>query len=150
MLLQRAFVAAAAAGRPGMDLGPIAVALVGLGMEVYLMAVLSLGTVVSVMEERWGWDAIGSGWGLMEGRRFSGWVLSGILVLGSGCIGWEMEAMMDGGDWWSVMGFGNKVLLMCLFGVVVLWSYVLNTVFYCECRRRQPVFSGEPESEIEV
>ncbi|WJZ98576.1 hypothetical protein VitviT2T_017090 [Vitis vinifera] len=154
VLLQRTLVAAAAEAG---GLGPVAVvvALVGLGVEVYLMAVLSLGVVVSVMEELWGWDAIGSGWGLMEGRRFSGWVLSGILVLGSGCIGWEMEETMEGGDWWSVsgwrvMGFGNKLWLVCLFGVVVLWSYVVNTVFYCECRRRQQVMRGEHESDIAV
>lgn len=158
LLLQRSLVAAAAAstaGLHGIDLGPVAVAAVGLGIEVYLMAVLSFGVVVSVMEERWGWDAIRIGWGLMEGRRFSGWVLSGILVLGSACVGWEMEETIDGGDWWwlserRLIEFGNKAWLVCLFGVVVLWSYVLITVFYCDCRRRLPVIRGEYESEIEV
>ncbi|KAL6332053.1 hypothetical protein AAG906_020732 [Vitis piasezkii] len=56
VLLQRTLVVAAAGG-----LGPVAVALVGLGEEVYLMAVLSLGVVVSVMEEQWGGMRLGAG-----------------------------------------------------------------------------------------
>ncbi|XP_034699331.1 uncharacterized protein LOC117924718 [Vitis riparia] len=56
VLLQRTLVVAAAGG-----LGPVAVALVGLDEEVYLMAVLSLGVVVSVMEERWGGMRLGAG-----------------------------------------------------------------------------------------
>lgn len=53
---------------------------IGSGVEVYLMAVLSSGLVASIGEERFGWEAIKVGSGLMAGRRFCGWVLSGLLV----------------------------------------------------------------------
>lgn len=135
-----------------------AVAVVGTVFEVYLMAVLSLGLVVSVMEDRFGFDAIWVGSTIMEGRRFNGWVLSGLIVLMSGGIGWQLEGLMDGqellGKSYSakestammvIMGFGDKVGLVCLFGLEVIWSFVVNTVFYRECRKRH-VLKNENET----
>ncbi|TKY54629.1 Titin protein [Spatholobus suberectus] len=66
-----------------------------LALEVYLMAVASVGIVVSVAEERTGWDAIWVGSALMEGNRACGWVLSGLFVFGSSLIGWKLERLMD-------------------------------------------------------
>lgn len=108
------------------------------------MAVLSLGLVVSIAEDRFGWEAIRVGSGLMAGRRVSGWVLSGLFVLVSGAIAMDLERIVDGQDLLSststamrvVDGVRNKVGLILLYGVVVLWSYIVNTVFYCECRKR--------------
>ncbi|XP_019054657.1 PREDICTED: uncharacterized protein LOC109115275 [Nelumbo nucifera] len=40
-----------------------------------------------------------------------------------------LRVVMDGQDW--VM----KIGLACLFGLLILWSYVVNTVLYCECSR---------------
>lgn len=125
----------------------LALVVLGSGVEVYLMAVLSLGLVVSVLEERFGWDAIRAASDLMEGRRVCGWALSGLLLLVTGFIGWELDGlMMNGRDalWGSgstavmelVMDYGNEVGLTFLFGLVVLWGYVLVTVFYCECKKR--------------
>lgn len=109
------------------------------------MAVLSLGLVVSIAEDRFGWEAIRVGSGLMAGRRISGWVLSGLFVMVSGAIAMDLQRIMDDQDSLSststamrvVDGFRNKVGLILVYGgVVVLWSYIVNTVFYYECRKR--------------
>lgn len=109
------------------------------------MAVMSLGLVVSIAEERFGWDAIRVGSGLIVGRRVSGWVLSGLFVLATGFIARELEKLMNEQDPFgrpssTVMrvaaGVGDKLGLIALYGVVVLWSYLVTTVFYCDCRRR--------------
>ncbi|CAK8564235.1 unnamed protein product [Lathyrus sativus] len=104
--------------------------LIGSGLEVYLMAVLSVGLVVSIAEERFGWDAIRVGSGLMEGNRVCGWILSGLFVWVSGLIG----SRIDGED-----SFEDKAVVIVCYGFVVLWSYVIMTVFYCECRKRHPI-----------
>ncbi|KAK7274136.1 hypothetical protein RIF29_15213 [Crotalaria pallida] len=49
-------------------------------LDVYLMAVLSLGIMVSIAKDRFGWDAIWVVSGLTKGRCFCGWVLSRLLV----------------------------------------------------------------------
>lgn len=122
---------------------------VGLGLEVYLMAVMSLALVVSVAEERIGTDAIRIGSSLMKGNRVCGWVLSGLFLIGSGVIGWEVEWWMDGQDSWMgepvvvEMWLWERVGLICLFGLLVLWSYVVTTVFYCGCRQRYIIREGD-------
>ncbi|XP_062078260.1 uncharacterized protein LOC133782856 [Humulus lupulus] len=118
--------------------------LVGSVVEVYLMAVMSLGMVVSIAEDRFGWDAIRVGSGLMGGRRVSGWVLTGGFVLVTGLIAREVEKMVDDQDPFGkpsstvvmvARGVVDKVGLVGLYGAVVLWGYVVTTVFYCDCRR---------------
>ncbi|XP_027333676.1 uncharacterized protein LOC113848389 [Abrus precatorius] len=105
-------------------------------LEVYLMAVMSLSLVVSVAEERFGWEAIRVGFGLMEGNRVCGWVLSGLFVFASSFIGWKVERLMDGEDW---MGVEDKASVIVWYGVLVLWSYVIITLFYFHCRKRHPI-----------
>ncbi|XP_004507798.2 uncharacterized protein [Cicer arietinum] len=107
------------------------------GLEVYLMAVLSISLVVSVAEERFGWEAIQVGSGLMEGNRVCGWVLSGLFVWISSLIRSRIEKLMDGQD--SLIGFEDKVVVIVCYGFVVMWSCVIMTVFYCECRKRHPI-----------
>ncbi|GAV90540.1 hypothetical protein CFOL_v3_33949 [Cephalotus follicularis] len=122
---------------------------IGSSIEVYLMAVLGLGLVVSVVEERFGWEAIRVGSSLMEGRRVAWWVLSGLGVLVTGWIGWRVERAMDGLDsrvWTVVMSGWDKVGLVCGYGLLVILSYVVTTVFYCECRKRH-VIKDESEGE---
>lgn len=113
------------------------------------MAVLSVGLVVSIAEERFGWEAILVGSDLMEGRRFCGWVLSGLFVLVSGSFRWIMEVMMESpistSEILSAIGFEGKMGIICLYGMAVLWSYVVTTVFYCESRRRHGI--REPEEQ---
>ncbi|XP_038695436.1 uncharacterized protein LOC119992715 [Tripterygium wilfordii] len=111
------------------------------------MAVMGIGLVVSITEERFGWDAIQVGYRLMEGRRMSGWILSCLMVLISGMIGWKMDRLLimaidrqDPSSWWMavkvVVGGSERFGLVCLYGFVVVWSYVIATVYYCECRKR--------------
>lgn len=109
------------------------------------MAVMSLGLVVSIAEERFGWDAIRVGSGLMSGRRVSGWVLTGVFVLVTGFIARELEKVMNGQDPFGepsstvtrvAAGVGDKVGLIGLYGAVVLYGYVATTVFYWDCKRR--------------
>ncbi|KMT03552.1 hypothetical protein BVRB_8g192290 [Beta vulgaris subsp. vulgaris] len=113
-------------------------------VEVYAMAVFGVALVVSVVEGRAGFGAVWVGLGLMKGRRVCGWVLSGLMLLGSGLIGREMVGVMDGGDlmggeggyaWTVEMRFGCMVGLVVLLGWFLLWSYVVFTVFYFECRK---------------
>ncbi|KAL2940225.1 Protein RecA [Bienertia sinuspersici] len=73
-------------------------AVVQVVVEVYMMAVIGVGLVVSVIESRVGLDAIRVGSGLMQGRRVCGWVLSGLILLVSGFIGRQMVGVMNGQD----------------------------------------------------
>ncbi|KAL2960965.1 hypothetical protein AAZX31_17G065900 [Glycine max] len=113
-------------------------------LEVYLMAVMSVALVVSVAEERFGWDAIRVGSALMEGSRVRGWVLSGLFVLGSSLIGSKLEHLMDGQDSIAVK---DKAGLIVSYGLLVLWSYVVITVFYCDCRKRHPIREPQPDDD---
>ncbi|KAJ6435545.1 hypothetical protein OIU84_000693 [Salix udensis] len=124
----------------------------GSALEIYLMAVLGMGLVVSILEERFGWDAIFIGSDLMEGKRVCGWVLSGLMGLVTGLIGWKMEGLkMDGEDsgketrWKAVMLLkGWETLgVAVVYGVVMVWGYVVTTVFYCECRKQHVVWEVE-------
>jgi len=125
---------------------------VGSAVEIYLMVVLGMSLVVSVLEERFGWDAIFIGSDLMEGKRVCGWVLSGLMGLVTGLIGWKMEGLkMDSEDlakktrWTAVMLLKGweAVGLAVLYGAVMVWGYVVATVFYCECRKQHVVWEVE-------
>lgn len=107
------------------------------------MAVLGFAMVVSVLEERVGFDAMRVGSALMEGRRWTGFVLSSVLVLLADLIWWVLGGSMDGQDWTSLVGMvrwmvgiGRRAWLVPVYGLLMLWSYVVLTVFYCDCRRR--------------
>ncbi|KAK4257620.1 hypothetical protein QN277_007183 [Acacia crassicarpa] len=138
---------------PTSELRFIAMA-VGSGLEVYLMAVLSLGLVVSISEERCGWEAIKVGSGLMAERRFCGWVLSGLLVSVSGLIWGKMKVLMEGQisstEILSLMSGMEKMGIICIYGAVVVWSYVVTAVFYCECRGRHGIRELEHEEDQET
>lgn len=125
------------------------------------MAVMSLAVVVSIAEERFGWEAIRVGSGLMEGRRVCGWVLSGLFVCATAFIAGDLKKAMDGRDQltpsssssslfaaaiWVAAWLNDKVLLVVLYGVVVLWSYVVFAVFYCDCRRRHGLLKADIEN----
>uniref|UniRef100_A0A2P2Q301 Transmembrane protein n=1 Tax=Rhizophora mucronata TaxID=61149 RepID=A0A2P2Q301_RHIMU len=127
------------------------------GVEIYIMAVLGMGLVVSIVERRVGWDAVRVGSDLMEGRRVCGWLLSGMMSAAMGWIGWNMEeTVRDGGDssrswkWTAVMvaeegwtSFG----LVALYGAMVVWGFVVTAVFYCHCRERHVVREDDVEGE---
>ncbi|WVZ11351.1 hypothetical protein V8G54_015881 [Vigna mungo] len=114
----------------------------GSALEIYLMAVMSVALVVSVAEERFGWDAIRVGSALMKGSRACGWALSGLFVLGSSLIGSKVERLMEAEDWIRVEDKANVIVG---YGLLVLWSYVIVTVFYCDCRKRHPIREPQPE-----
>ncbi|KAL5840201.1 hypothetical protein ACOSQ4_012809 [Xanthoceras sorbifolium] len=131
---------------------------IGLVLEIYVMAVTGVGLVVSVLEDRFGFDAIRVGSDIMEKRRLCGWVLTSWFVVVSGLIGWKWErmlvTMMDGNahyrgkeQWTVVIGGLEKLVLIVLYGIAVLWSYVVTTVFYCECRKRH-VITTQNDSNI--
>ncbi|EXB94940.1 hypothetical protein L484_023049 [Morus notabilis] len=134
---------------------------VGSVVEVYLMAVMSLAVVVSIAEERFGCDAIRVGSGLMGGRRVCGWVLSGLSVSATAFISGELEEAMDGQDQsrktTSTMssfaaairvaaGVSDEIGLVVLYGAVVLWSYVVFSIFYCDSRRRHGLKAENSEN----
>lgn len=124
-----------------------------------------MGLVTSIAEERFGWDAIKVGSDLMEGRRFCGWVLSGLFVLVSGMISGKLNVLMDGHDsppstvelfsaamstsTRMMIAFQDKMWIIGLYGFVVLWSYVVTAVFYCDGRRRHPLKDAIAEDKHE-
>ncbi|KAK5829695.1 hypothetical protein PVK06_013488 [Gossypium arboreum] len=110
--------------------------LIGSGFEVYLMGVLGLGLVVSALEEKFGWDAFRVGSELMVGRRVCWWWVTCMLVAISGWIGNRFEKLTDGEDsvQWVVMGW-ETVGLWWFYGFLVIWSLMVTTVFYCDCKR---------------
>lgn len=114
----------------------------GSALEIYLMAVMSVALVVSVAEERFGWDAIRVGSALMKGSRACGWALSCLFVLGSSLIRSKVEGLMEAKDWIRVE---DKADVIVGYSLLVLWSYVIMTVFYCYCRKRHPI--REPQQE---
>ncbi|KAK4801618.1 hypothetical protein SAY86_022105 [Trapa natans] len=132
--------------------------LIGSALEVYLMLVLGVAMVVTVLEERVGFDAVRASLALVSGRRWIGFVLSCVLVLLTGSIWWVLETSMDGQDWTSIVGMvrwmvgiGRRAWLVPLYGLLMLWSYVVLTVFYCHCRRRRTSSvgrRGEGENEV--
>ena len=127
------------------------------------MAALSVGLVVSIAEDRFGWDAIKVGSALMQGRRFCGWVLSGLFVLVSCVIMWKLDMLMKGRNSLSLatellsateltattvmIGIQDKMGLICLYGLAVLLSYVITTVFYSDSRIRHPIRDAEDERQ---
>lgn len=132
---------------------------IGSSVEVYIMAVLGIGLVVSVLEERFGFDAIRTGWGLMEGKRCSGWFLSGWFVLFSGLIGWRWDMLLMAMDlqdlgkekkWTALIESWERVGLIGLYGIEMIWSYVVTTVFYCECRKRHVSRTENDNSNVAI
>ncbi|KAL4397694.1 hypothetical protein AHAS_Ahas01G0217500 [Arachis hypogaea] len=109
--------------------------------HIYLMAVLSLGLVVSVAEERFGWDAIRIGHGIMAGRRVCAWLLSGMFVAVSGLIRWKVDAVAAEGE----TGIKEKAIVIVSYAFVVIWSYAIMTAFYSHCRKRHPIKEPLPD-----
>lgn len=113
------------------------------------MAITGLGLVVSVLEERYGFDAIKEGTTLMKERRITGLALAGVFVFLSSFIGHGMEKLAkeldvesSSGPWWRsvvVAGGWDGWELVCMYGAEVVLSYVVITVFYCECRKRHGI-----------
>ncbi|CAN1811473.1 hypothetical protein LINPERHAP1_LOCUS26232 [Linum perenne] len=114
---------------------------IGLGVEVYLMAVLGMGLIVSILESKSGWEAIWVGFDLMDGLRVCGWVLTGLLAAATGLIGWRMEELMVAGEasdmmtWRAAEGW-ERAALVGLYAVVVVTGFVVSTVYYKEVRKR--------------
>ncbi|XP_062013292.1 uncharacterized protein LOC133729745 [Rosa rugosa] len=131
--------------------------IIGSGLEIYLMAVMGLGLVVSILEERYGWEAIRVGSDLMAGKRLCGWVLSGSFVMVTAVIARKLEDVMDGQDLMEqsstgtmtrvVVGIEEKFGWVILYGLVALWGYVVTSVFYCECRKHHVIVSNENEND---
>ena len=105
------------------------------------MGILGLGLVVSALEEKFGWGAFRVGAELMAGRRVCWWWVTCILVAVSGWIGNRFEKLTDGEDsvksgvWTVVMGW-ETVWLLWLYGVLIIWSFIVTTVFYSDCKNR--------------
>ncbi|WRX34311.1 hypothetical protein QQP08_026798 [Theobroma cacao] len=105
------------------------------------MGVLGLGLVVSALEETYGWDAIRVGSDIMAERRFCWWLVTGMLVAVSGWTGNQFEKLTDGEDSvksgiWTVVKGWETVGLSWFYGVVVIWSFIVTAVFYCDCKKR--------------
>ncbi|XP_022749452.1 uncharacterized protein LOC111298950 [Durio zibethinus] len=127
----------------------LSILVIGLGFEVYIMGVLGLGMVVSTLEEKFGWDAFRVGSNSMAGRRVCWWWITCMLVAVSGWIGNRFEKLTDSDDlvksgiWAVVMGWESMGLLW-FYGVVIIWSFIVSTVFYGDYKNR--LNKGENDS----
>ncbi|KAK8501266.1 hypothetical protein V6N13_026969 [Hibiscus sabdariffa] len=114
---------------------------------------LGLGLVVSALEEKFGWDAFRVGSELMAGRRVCWWWVTCVLVVVSGWIGNRLDKLTDSEDlvksgvWTVVMG-RETVGLWLSYGLLVIWSFMVTTVFYCDCKHRLHLHKGENHSSI--
>ncbi|XP_039031709.1 uncharacterized protein LOC120166519 [Hibiscus syriacus] len=127
------------------------ISVIGAGFEVYLMGVLGLGLVVSALEEKFGWDAFRFGSELMAGKRAWWWWVTCMLVVISGWIGNRIEKLTEGEDLvksgiWTVVVGWETVALWWSYGLLVIWSSMVTTVFYCDCKHR--LDKGENHSPI--
>lgn len=100
------------------------------------------------------WSLTGGG---VFGSGFVIWVVGSaveiyLMGLVTGLIGWKMEGLkMDSEDlakktrWTAVMLLKGweAVGLAVLYGAVMVWGYVVATVFYCECRKQHVVWEVE-------
>ncbi|XP_055824610.1 uncharacterized protein LOC129893141 [Solanum dulcamara] len=137
----------------------VVIEILGSGLELHLMGVMSLALVVSINEGMYGFDAIRFGSGLMEGKWVCGWVLSGLFVLFSGFIRDTMEMAMamamDGSDFERVEStvvinlLWDNVVWILLYALVVQWSCVATTVFYFDLKKRDSIKSDR-DSEISL
>ncbi|KAK9715543.1 hypothetical protein RND81_06G172000 [Saponaria officinalis] len=135
---------------------------VGLVLEVYLMSLFSLSLVISVEEERVGLGFFSFGSGIMKGMRVCGWVLSAFILLCTNLIGREMVMIIDSQDleingnysnWTREMRIVNMMGLVFLLGWIVLWSNVVFTLFYYDCRERiviREAFEKGLNSDIDI
>lgn len=133
----------------------LVIMILGSGLEIYLMGMMGVGLVASILEERYGWDAIRVGWELMACKKLCGWVMSGMFVLFTWAVARKLEEVMDSEDLMEgsstatltrvVVGIEDKLGWVILYGLVVLWGYVVTTVFYCDCRKRHVSGGGENE-----
>ncbi|CAI0427733.1 unnamed protein product [Linum tenue] len=141
--------AAAAVLAPGIGRSGIRVGIwvVGLAVEVYMMAVMGMALVVSIVERRSGWEAIRVGSDLLEGRRVCGWVLSGGMAAATGVIGWRMEeaAVEDVMTATWVERWWERAVVVGVYAAVVVWGFVVSTVFYREARKRHGIRDHEME-----
>ncbi|CAN4084320.1 unnamed protein product [Withania somnifera] len=137
----------------------VVVAVLGSGLELHMMAVMGLGLVASINEGVYGFDAIQVGSGLMEGKRVCGWVLSGLFVLFSSFVRGKIEVAMamDGSDYKRVEStvvirlLWDNVMWICLYGLMVQWSFVVTTIFYVDLKKRDSVKSDrDRDSEISL
>ncbi|KAE8713622.1 Detected protein of unknown function [Hibiscus syriacus] len=114
---------------------------IGSGLEVHLMGVLGLGLVVSALEEKFGWEAIRIGSVLMAGRRYFWWFVTCMLVGVSGWIGNRFEKLTEGEEYvksavWTVFMGWETAALLWFYGVLVIWSSIVTTIFYSYCKKR--------------
>lgn len=118
-------------------------------LRAYIMAVLSMGMMVSIMEGRWGLDAVGIGWELVEERRFSGWILAGLQAALSGSTGWWWCRSSDRFGCGSTRTGSELLLVGLLSAAMVVLSDVLNTIYYFDCKICQGMPSGGRREERE-
>lgn len=130
--------------------------IIGSVFEIYFMEISGVGLVASVLEERFGFNAIRFGSDVIEGRRTCGWLLSGWFIFVSGLIGWGWQSLIMGDQdlkkmkWTVVMRSWERMGLICLYGIEMMWSFVVTTIFYCECRKRHSTRTENDMQEIAV
>ncbi|XVE98682.1 hypothetical protein REPUB_Repub03eG0128700 [Reevesia pubescens] len=105
------------------------------------MGVLGLGLLVSALEEKFGWDAFRVGSDLMVRCRVCWWYVTCTLETTSGWIGNQFEKLTDdantikSGDWTVVIGWETMGLLW-FYGVMIIWSFIVTTIFYYDRKSR--------------
>ncbi|XP_020699648.1 uncharacterized protein LOC110111915 [Dendrobium catenatum] len=103
-------------------------AMLGRLLSVYLAMIWMVGVVVSVAEEScFGLEALWRGGEIVKGRRLQGFLIALMLLLADG--------MFTGG--YGFVGAKNATgfILVNVLVLMKMFSYMVYTVFYCECRK---------------
>lgn len=73
------------------------------------MLVMSLTFVVSIVEVRFGWQAIQVRLEVMQGRKVVEWAFSASFILVSSFIKYKLERLLDNQDLSTILLFGRHV-----------------------------------------
>ncbi|XP_058113314.1 uncharacterized protein LOC131256439 [Magnolia sinica] len=119
---------------------------------VYLTAVWMLGLVISIVEEDcYGMKALGKAGELIRGRKLQGFALMLLLYITTMAILVVYFCAMRVMKQMTAARLVTWAIVFCLIWVVKLFMYVVNTVFYYECKKTnggENVYVPVPTGEV--
>ncbi|XP_031480632.1 uncharacterized protein LOC116250824 [Nymphaea colorata] len=111
----------------------VVLSILAVGFFIYFAAVFMLALAAAIVEENcYGMEALGKAEVLIKGRKIQGF----LLVLATSLCGVVIPWL------WNLitatkleLRIGVQIVLVCLFSFVKLWTFIVFTLFYCECKR---------------
>nr|CAD1825580.1 unnamed protein product [Ananas comosus var. bracteatus] len=106
---------------------------------VYLAMVWMVGLVISIVEEGcYGLEALDKAKDVTKGKRMQGYLIAIVFLLGDGVlnVGYIFE-MTNGGGSHVVNKRGNGLVMFCVYMLLKMFSCMVYSVYYCECKMSQ-------------